>query len=303
MREAMSLTGNLLLNATQQDAPALDVSVLESCKRRPQLFAPGVALFWDDPYISQSMLKSHLDPETPSASRRPEQIDAIVEWLAGKLGLAQGQRVVDLGCGPGLYARRLAARGLDVTGVDYSRNSIAYARQEAAAAGLPIKYILRDYRTLDYQAEYDAALLIYYDLGALSDADRDEVLRRVLAALRPGGRFAFDVLTEEGRARTRAESGWQARQGGFWRPGPHVVLTDVFTYPANHAELDQYIVIQNDGAYSIYRVWHRYYDRAEICEVVERAGFEVEGVWADLAGRPVAGSGDEGLAVIARKPG
>ncbi len=38
--------------------------------------------------------------------------------------LGPGRRVLDLGCGPGLYARRLEAAGADVTGVDLSRVSI-----------------------------------------------------------------------------------------------------------------------------------------------------------------------------------
>ena len=292
---------------------AIDVEALLIAKSKPELWATGADLFWDDPHISREMLKVHLDPAIDLASRRPETIDRTVEWLVRALGAAPGTQVLDLGCGPGLYSQRLAERGISVTGVDYSRNSLAYARAQAAEAGLAIKYAYMDYRSLAYQAEFDLALLIYYDLGAMSDADRDEVLRRVWTALRPGGRFAFDVMTRPGRAGARAESGWRPSRGGFWRPGPHLVLTDVFEYPENHAELDQYLVIEEDGRYSVYRVWTRYYDLEEITGVVERAGFEVEGIWADLTGRPIgttgpAGAGtdgaqDEGLAIVARRPG
>ena len=38
--------------------------------RKPQLFEPGEALFWDDPHISKSMLEAHLNPNVDGASRR-----------------------------------------------------------------------------------------------------------------------------------------------------------------------------------------------------------------------------------------
>ena len=162
--------------------------------RRPALFAPHEAPFWDDPHIATQMLAAHLDPETDAASRRPATIDATVAWIVEQLGLSAGDRVLDLGCGPGLYCQRLARLGLDVTGIDLSENSLLYAREQAAAEGLPIRYIHANYLTLDAAAEYDAALLIYYDFGVLPDPDRDDLLRRVRRALRPAGAFVFDVL-------------------------------------------------------------------------------------------------------------
>src|SRR5579864_8366591 len=91
---------------------------------RPSPFAPSAAGIWDDPYVSTQMLRSHLDPTTDAASRRPERIDAEVSWLVSHLELREGTPVLDLGCGPGLYSIRLARRGLTVTGVDISPGSL-----------------------------------------------------------------------------------------------------------------------------------------------------------------------------------
>ncbi len=112
--------------------PRLDLERLAELQRRPPPFAPGEPLFWDDPHISRGMLASHLNPQIEAASRPPETIDRSVAWLVEALGLRPGDAVIDLGCGPGLYAARLAQRGLRVTGVDYSRRSIAYGKQYAA---------------------------------------------------------------------------------------------------------------------------------------------------------------------------
>ena len=150
----------------------LDLARLQQLQQRPEPFTPGEPLFWDDPHISKGMLASHLNPNTAGASRRPEMIDRSVAWLVETLGLREGDAVVDLGCGPGLYASRLAERGLRVTGVDYSRRSIAYATQYAGEHGLDIAYCYQDYLTLDDEGQYDAALLIYGDYCPLAPAQR-----------------------------------------------------------------------------------------------------------------------------------
>lgn len=104
--------------------PALDLNTLCRLQEQPPLFAPGAEHFWTDPHIARQMLAAHLDPTTDAASRRPETIQRSVAWIVQTLGLRPGNRVLDLGCGPGLYAIRLAQDGLQVTGVDFSQNSI-----------------------------------------------------------------------------------------------------------------------------------------------------------------------------------
>jgi len=279
----------------------LDLAPLAALPERPPLWAPGEPLFWDDPHIAQQMLQAHLSPSTDAASRRPDTIDRSVDWLAGQLELRAGDSVLDLGCGPGLYASRLARRGLRVTGVDYSRNSIRYAREQAETERLAVEYVYQDYRTLTYEETFDAALLIYYDIGALSPGDRDTVLANAHRALRPGARLAIDVLTPQGLAESRAESGWSASAGGgFWRPGPHLVLTRAVLYPAESVGLDEYVVVDETGQWTLYRVWAQAYTPEEFGALLGRHRFEVEWAGADLLGNPYA-KGCEGLGVVARK--
>ncbi len=93
---------------------------------------------WDDPHISARMLALHLDPDAEPASRPHAFVDRSVSWVVDVLDLAPGDRVLDLGCGPGLYACRLARRGIRVHGVDVSRRSVAHARSVAEAEGLDV---------------------------------------------------------------------------------------------------------------------------------------------------------------------
>ncbi len=278
----------------------VDLNQLAQLTARPPLFAQGEDL-WRDPHISIGMLESHLDPTHDMASRRPETIDATVAWLLRALHLEPGDSLLDLGCGPGLYCQRFAAAGLRVTGVDYSPRSVAHARSAAAAAGLEIEYLCADYLELAWRDRFDAAVLIYYDLGALSDTHRQQLLERVRLALKPGGRFAVDVQAPA--ARTGAESATWSLYGepGFWSPRPHLLLTQQLRYAEASAWLDQYVVLDPDGA-RVFRVWERHYSEEDIRAALEAVGLGVEHVGADLAGGAVR-TPVRALGLVARRQG
>jgi SAM-dependent methyltransferase len=280
---------------------SLDLARIAALTARPPLFAPHDAPFWDDPYIATRMLAAHLDPNTDAASRRPETIDRTVTWLSTHLGLRSGARVLDLGCGPGLYCQRFAERGFDVTGVDLSANSLAYARDRAAQTGLSIRYLQQDYTRLDVDGRFDLVTLIYYDLCVLPDAARDAVLVHAATALKPGGAFVCDVLTPAHRPPPDGTGAWDVRPtGGFWRPGPYLELTRHFDYPEESVQLRQAVIVEPDGRVVAYRVWNRSYTPESIGEALARAGLRVESVWTELAGEPYTPE-TSGMGVVARK--
>jgi SAM-dependent methyltransferase len=266
---------------------------------RPEPFAPGDVPLWSDPYIAGRMLPVHLDPSTDLASRRPETIAREVDWLARTLGLEPGNRLLDLGCGPGLYCAALAARGLDVTGIDISAGSLEHARRAAADAGLSIRYLQADYRTLDEHDAYDVAMLVYLDFGTYPERDRDTLLAGIRDALRPGGRFVFDVVS--GAAARPEQMSWTAHPGGgFWRPGPHLVLLRQLDYPELELSCDEHTVVEATGDATVFRVWEQRFSREAIGRMLGDAGFEVEHIGADLTGTAWS-SEAETLAVVARR--
>lgn len=106
---------------------------------KPPLFESGEPLFWDDP-ISKNMLKAHLDHTHEGASRRNAEIEKTVRHLIVSGILKTGDRILDSGCGPGLYSSRLCLEGTRVTGIDLSRRSIDYASTRTEKEGLDIDY-------------------------------------------------------------------------------------------------------------------------------------------------------------------
>jgi len=278
----------------------LDLSYLNHLEERPAPFVQGDSSIWIDPHISRQLLAVHLDPTTDQASRKPETIEASVAWMVGEMGLGPGDHVLDLGCGPGLYAHRLVNLGLKVTGVDFSSGSIEYARKSADEFGLTITYRYQDYLTLEDDSLYDAVLLIFGDFCVLNPDQRKKLLSSIHRALKPGGHFVLDVSTRKHRELNGARTNWQVSQGGFWQPGPHLVLEKGFDYPDDDMYCDQYVVIDEDGGITVYRNWFQDYDHERIRGELEEGGFEVQGVWDDLRGTTYSGEG-EWIGVIVKK--
>lgn len=269
-------------------------------QEKPVPFTPGEPLFWDDPHISKQMLAAHLDPQVDAASRRPQTIERSVQWLIDTLGLKPGASVLDLGCGPGLYASCLARAGLHVTGVDYSRRSIEHAVQFAEQNNLDVTYRYENYLGLQDENRYDAALLIYGDFCPLSPIQRSKLLGNLQRALKPGGAFVLDVTTRECRRKHGSRNGWRAVQSGFWKPGPHLVLEQGFDYPKRSIWLDQFITIEADGKMTVYRNWFQDYTPEAISDELSAGGFVVESLWGDLTGHPYT-SQSEWIGVVTHK--
>ena len=99
------------------------------------------------------MLREHLDESHGAASRQAAERAAQLDWLWAQLRLTPGSRVLDLTCGPGLYAVPLAERGCRVTGVDFGPASIAYARQLAAERGVAERAAFVEADVRDYEPE------------------------------------------------------------------------------------------------------------------------------------------------------
>ncbi|HLO34206.1 MAG TPA: class I SAM-dependent methyltransferase [Anaerolineales bacterium] len=257
---------------------------LMQLQQKPAPFTPGEALFWDDPHISSQMLEAHLNPDIDAASRRPETIDRYVKWLVKTLGLKTGDSILDLGCGPGLYASRFARAGMQVTGMDYSHRSIEYAMKDANENKLNINYRYQNYLELNDENQYEAAFLIYGDFCPLNPEQRSRLLRNVHRALKPGGKFVLDVTTREDRKKHGNKNRWYALESGFWKPGLHLVLEEGFDYPEQSLWLDQYTIIEADGKISVYRNWFQDYTPETITAELSQAGFSIESLWGDLTG-------------------
>ncbi len=120
-------------------------SVLESVNRKPRPFSVYTASdLWTDEHTSEQMLAFHLNGEIDVSSRRTSFIDNSVLWMTEHFELSESSRVIDFGCGPGLYTSRFARLGAEVHGIDFSSRSIEYARESAKREDLGVTYVGAD---------------------------------------------------------------------------------------------------------------------------------------------------------------
>ena len=105
---------------------------------KPPIYTKAKAAFWNDEHISKQMLKAHLDPEFEGASRKLKFIQESVIWIKESVSPVKYPLLLDIGCGPGIYAEKFSKEGYQVTGIDYSKRSIDYAQQSASKQNLDI---------------------------------------------------------------------------------------------------------------------------------------------------------------------
>lgn len=133
-----------------------------------------------------------------------------VDFLLDLLGLPEGARVLDVGCGAGRHLIELARAGLSVTGVDVSEGLLAVARDAANEAELFGRVALFecDARAMPFESEFDAVISICQGGFGLMGQDDGLVLRRMMEAAKPGARVvltAFSAYFEAAAARPEAD--------------------------------------------------------------------------------------------------
>ena len=271
---------------------------LQAFAARPVPFcATTTELLWADPHISEHMLGYHLDGTVDISSRTTDFIDRSVDWLTGTVGVGVGTRVLDLGCGPGLYSNRLAAVGADVTGVDFSAGSISYARETAPSGSGQVTYVQGNYLDIVIPGTFDIAFMIMCDFCALSPEQRGRLLRRLRTLLGSGGRFIFDVYGLPALAAREETRSFTANpEGGFWSPDSYFEFMHSFTYESERVTLDKYDIFEATRSRTVYN-WLQHYDVRALEAELRGHGFELTALMADLAGTPFDPDGAE-FAVI-----
>ena len=126
------------------------------------------------------------------------------------------RHVIDIACGTGHHALRLARRGYRVTGLDLSAASIEFLRDEAKAEGLPVDAVVGDMTDFRLPERADAAICMQDSQGHLLTNDALVAhLRAVAANLRPGGVYIFDRLIPNRWAGPALRWRWTRRRRGI----------------------------------------------------------------------------------------
>ncbi len=220
-----------------------------------------------------------------------------VAFLIEALGLAQGQRVLDVGCGPGRHAKALAQRGLDVVGVDISQRFVDLARADAPPGA---SFERMDARHLPFVAEFDAVIslcqgafglaghepdLAHSSAGPALDPD-GIILARMAQALRPGARLAVSAFSAYFQVR-------------------YLESTD--TFDASRGVNHERTAIKDEaGRDATHDLWTSCFTPRELRLLARQAGLVPEALWSVTPGGYAANPPDldhpEYLLVARREP-
>lgn len=252
---------------------------LERIYRRPDpppLWVNGGNLPWNDPDFSERMLREHLDQSHGAASRTTAERTLQLDWLWEKLALTSGSRILDMTCGPGLYAVPLAQRGCYVTGVDFSPASIAYARQLATETSVADRCTFIEADVTQYKPEleaYDAALFLYGQLAVFPPEVAADLLSTIARALRPGGRLILELLNQE-RVDKQSSNWWFTDDQGLWGDRPFLHLGERHWNEEAQTSVERYYILDLETADLLeILLCDQTYAVSEMMTILHKAGF------------------------------
>ena len=262
---------------------------------RPAPWSEGGNLPWNDPVFSERMLREHLDESHGAASRTTPERTLVLDWLWRALDLQPGKRLLDVTCGPGLYAVELARRGCEVVGVDFGPAAIAHARDLARSQGVSDRctFIESDVRDMDFgQAEFDAALFIYGQLAVFKREEAQDLLTRVAQALKPGDKLVVELL-DQNKVDKADTTWWFTDDKGLWGEKPFLHLGERFWNEAEQISTERfYIVHLKTGQLDQVVLCDQTYSVETMTKMMRQAGFSAVQVYPAWGGLPLYDAGE-----------
>jgi SAM-dependent methyltransferase len=211
----------------------------------------------------------------------------VLEELAG------GGRVLELGIGTGLVALPLAARGVEVHGIDASQEMVAALRAKPGGEALPVT--LDDFADVVVEGEFSLVYVVYNTLFALQTQEEQvRCFRNVAARLAPGGAFVVEAFVPD-LAQLSAGQGVRLLHMTDERVGIRV-----FQHDPVRQKLKSRHVVFNEGGARVFPVEVRYAWPSELDLMARLAGLRLRARWGDWRRGEFGASSDKHVSVYER---
>lgn len=201
-------------------------------------------------------------------SQRWAEAPGVAESVIKIAGLTKGSSVLDAGCGPGRISVELAAKGLDVTGVDIIQSELDAAKDSADAEGVKLDLINCDLRSFKSQKKFDCAINLYTSFGYCDTIEEDfQILKNIADSLRDDGFFILECTSRETAILYFTDGEWFERSG-------LTVLTQFSVEGAWEGLRSKWTIINREGQRIEHEFVQRLYSAIELKRMMMRAGFK-----------------------------
>lgn len=235
---------------------------------------------------------------TPGSPEAEAAAADETRFLWKVLRLKKGSRVLDIPCGTGRHALRLARKGASVLGVDITQEYLREARRKGACVP-NARFVRGDMRRVPLEAEFDAAINLWTSFGYFADpADDLKTLKGIARALKPGGLFLIDMIDFDAAKKRARTKNWVERGDGSY------VLEEAFFVGGwDPKVVNEWTVLRPGKKPLRSRFVVRGYDRERMFKTLRKAGLTPMKTWSSLS-EDYGSSGPAGLrlVVLSRKP-
>ncbi len=222
---------------------------------------------WFEDFFNDDYLRTVRPPRVEDVARECDFIEYV-------LSLEKGATILDVGCGLGLHAIELTARGYLVVGLDLSLPMLSRAADEAQDRGIRINFLHADMREIGFVGAFDAIVCWGTTFGYFDEEQNRGVIQRLYTALKPMGLLLLDVVNRDYVIKSQPNLVW------FEGDGCVCMEETNFNYISSRLEVKRTVILddgrQRESQYSI-----RLYALNEIGTVLHRKGFRV----AEVTGR------------------
>ena len=250
-------------------------TIIDQAVDEETLWDQAYKIPWDDPDFSRRMLAEHLSQEHDLASRKREIIQKQVQWIHEHICNNTPAKLLDIGCGPGLYIEQFAALDYDCCGIDFSPASIEHAKSNL---GDKAKLIKGDIRSVDFGDGYKIAMMVYGELNVFSPDECRNILKKTFEALTPGGILLLEAHTFEAveRMGKTPNSWYKSGPGllGLFSDNPHICLIENHWLDKQQTSLQQFHILDAaDGTATSYRSTTRAWTNDQYRDLLIEAAF------------------------------
>lgn len=237
-----------------------------------------IPLTWDSMGYTSEHFNKWVSDQSFTGWKEELSTEEEVAVIAKLLEVKPGDSLLDVACGYGRHDLLLTGcHGLKVTGIDISPGLIKTAKRFAEEPGLNIAYEVRHGRELEWQEEFDYAVIAYNSFSLFSPEDAPVVLRGIHKALKKNGLLFIDLDNKPFNCRYGTSyQNWHTWSGGL-------TLGEVYFHSDISVEVSRDLILNTESEQlEEFIIFKRIYSREEIVNLFSECGFcvgEIYGGW------------------------